>query len=1225
MANYPLITGNTDSRLNRINTTNFSDLAEDSNATTFLTKKITDSNGIEFIYAVLIIESNGSAGSVLDITGITLKDADSNVIASESETNPVQQNLFVMSPLRKTGTENYTSNIPFMGTTNADFSQGNIHTIESGLSTDITSNSSLAKSYLGIQISAQGVISIMTAAEAQASSFANVTAFVPLYNHADIVANDIPQGRYAALLFKVDPRQVTVDGQQSFTLTISHNGVNELNEAQDYNLRLSVTGDNVFVAGLNFNSSAVTNNGTLPTRKTLMSKIQDDQYTGLSWPSSIVSGIYPFTDGSTPESGPSNADGVVSPADMSQVISSYLISGVDQSLFTNADNIDSMVALNGALFRGDKFTFFDASTFVSEFECSIDDNRSSKLIQDTIDASINFNKFTLVPAGDSLTIRLEIPSTSTLWTNGTVPIDETTGNFLNFDDTLAANSKFSGPIASYIGGTGGVQSFIVSEQQNLIYPLFTYPQDTLDLANSTANAQGTYTVTSSTPYNEQFVEHASDTIQYFRGNQTLSIFTQNVIYSNSFDFTASTQSISFHNFRINCLNDEDKLTDAEFLHGQNSKLSNATLTVVRNASSETALTTSGSSINLDDVPDAALKKKDYTAELQHDVISATQSSFLFRNSDGSYADTDFFRGFSSNDITLLAPVTAWKPGIYTKVLANSFARIPYFLPTGPSPKELTLKHSFYLTRPLFCLGYENTSLGISCAEVEFFEFKGPEGDTSHPYTADTTTATGLKQWTSNVYRETSRSLLCDPSSGTPNRMTCRFNQDATGGADRASYVNGNEIFNINDSEGFSGVTKRAFIANVTSGSATNPQGQTTFDVVDIDGNAINSTVLVNEASYGTSGFDFTLTIGKPVYAVGQRKTDFVHSTSGTNGSFEEYDRVNCSYGTDLSYCIKSLTPDKLIVGDKFYVTDGGGGNGVNALIGGGTANGKTTHQVSNATSSIDGGVDIYNFSPVEKGLYNGATQIKSIRNFNPTLKADVYNATKSDIIYVSLSSQDLDTSTNTFTASFKLNPFNAGDEDIIMVDAVLFDPYYLPAGVFEDKPSGSPEPVWLLVNKHTTSSGSATFNIGVDANNSELKPADTITFDASQSQGETQAGGSLTRLQKSPVLDNGLYEGLNQTTCTVSFNVATDANVAGDYYKAIEFSYYRDYGYGQKRYSADGDGTTEIRKFKERPLWKARKLLRVSIAAETKISVTDTDITPFSTSDDVDFGTISIG
>ena len=1231
MANYPKITGNTNSKLNRINSTNFPLINETTggvnNSTSFLKKKLIDNEGVEFIYGVVVIESNGDAGSVLNISQITLKDADDNIVIDADNTDVVQQNLFVLSPKKQTGANQYaTSGDPFMGTSNADFSNTQIHTFETVGVASIDDNSTGASTYLGVSISGAGVIDFLDASTATASSGANTTAFIPLYRPSYIIANPIPQGEYAAMLIKCDPRLVTVDGVQDFKLIIGHNGVNENGVAQNYELVLRMTGDNVFGITTAYNDDAFVNAQTLPLRTSIMSKISDDPFTGLSWTSQVVSAVYPFTTASSLSSGFgatafSNPqidgvgyDEVTAPQQVLSYIDNFASDDFNTDAYTNPTNINNMITFNGNLFEGDKITISDSTTFPSKFRVQIED--SSGFSNNIISTNFLGTFSPFFDEGATATIRIEHTSSSTFWINGTMDVDATTGNFLNFVDSDAANQK----TANYIITTeaqDGDKIIVRADQPHLVYPLFTYPQQTLDFHNSTMNAGSTaYSVTSSTPFSEQFVEHARDTIQFFEGNNSTSIFTVNPIYETSFGDSLSTQTTSHHNVRINCLSSKDQL-DFNLIAADHT---NSTSVTVRLASSETGLNKSGSSITQTDVPTAGDKKKDYTVEMNNDVESARANEFLLRQNDGQYQGVDSFRGFASNTLTLKAPVTAWKPGYYSAVDYGAL-KIPYFISdAGPAVKELRVNHSFYLTRPLFCVGYEDIDRGISCEAITQFEFLGPKGDSSYLYTTDFTSATGLKEFQAGVYRETTRSLLVGNES---NLITHRFDFDAANsvGADRNSYQNGNEVFNINDSVAFSGVTERVFLSEVTSGA---PNNQTTFKLVTASGAAVNSNTAVVDGDY-VGDFDFTLVIGKPLYSVNQRKLDFVHDTQGTNGLLKEYDRVNCSYGSDISYEIPNLDGTKIVPQDTFYVESDS--VFLDALHAGATTDVKKTYTANNTISSnnVGGQVTIYNFDPKEKGLLNNNTEISSIRNFNEVLKADVYNANAIDLIYVSLSSLDLNTSNNSFEASFPLSPFNAGDEDIIMIGCEIFDPYYLPEGAFTLKPAGSNEPTWSIIASQTNSSGGANlFGGSTVLLDGSQKPSDTINGTTVGDDG-TQAGGSVTRLQKSDILSTGLYEGLNQALVQVDFSVVTNGNVAGDYYKAVEFSYYRDAAYSQKRFANTAETTTEVRPYADRPIWKTRKLIKVSIAAETKISVTDTDITPFNVNSTVDFGEISIG
>jgi len=1203
MANFPLSDGNTSSKLDRIIADNFpaiNNLA--TNATTFLSKEITGPDGDNFVYGVIIIESNGTTGSVLDITQITLRDENGVAVVSGTESDAVQNNLFVLSPLEQTGGSAWTSDVPFMGTHNAAYDTNtNVHTvlpsaITGGADASIVTDSDGAESYLGIQITAGGEISILTSSET--GTLANVDAWIPIYNHQYILDNNIPQGRYAAILIKCDPRNVTIDGEIEYTLNIGHNGINHNAEAQDYQLKLRMTGDNIFVPKLSYNSSDEVDGATLPTIKTLMSKIKNDEYTGYSWPTNVAPNLYGWTP-STSSTGPvqhaeagtsfemSTANAFAYAESFHQLIES---NAFDDSIFVDVNVLDAMVASGGSILEGNKLTAYDGSSYPETFDASLFDGDG--FITQSL---APVGKLTVL-AGEQGNFNLEHDSSSVFWTSGTMAVDSVSSNYLNFDHTSEDNSKRSSPKMNYEDGNK-INYAIQVTQNILIYPLFSYPQQTLNHWQDTINFKSgsSYSVTVDTPYTHQIVEHSGDTIKYFEGNQELSIFTVNEIYSNSYGFTASTQTKSYHNVRINALSTADEIT--KHLIADNH--CDATSVEVRTTTGENTLTKTGAVAADTNTPSASDTYQDYTVMMAHDVVEVTNNAMLSRGADGQYTGVDNFRGYKSNTLNLLAPVTKWKPGGFNGT-NHGEATMPFWITQGgPIAKSMQVKHSYFLTRPLFSVGYESTSEGIGPAEITHFEFLNPAG-----YTADNTTATGAKEWSTGNFRENSRSQLCTADS---NLMTCRFNQDTGSGdgADLVSYVDGNEIFNINDSAGFSGVTTRAFIKDFTAGGS----GQSTFRVVDKDNVAINANVTITESTYTADAeFDFTLEIGKPVYAAGERKVNFAHDVA-IDGSIDERDRINCNYGTDISYTIAGRPINQIKSGDTFYVETGGDHDDINNLHAGATSVEKAVYTANAENSSANGSLTIFNFNPKEKGLYNGAEQILSIRNFNPDHKADVYNSTSSDLIYCNLDSGDF--ADGSYSQVFKLFPFNAGDEDILMINAEIFDPYYLPAGVFEVIPDGAPTPTWTLTNTHTNNNGtSVSFNSGAPANTGEMLPS--------------QVGGigSATPLQKSSVQSDGLYTGLQQTLCSLSFTVATGASVAGDYYKAIEFTYYRDSAYGQKRYTADG--STEVRPFGDRPVWKTRKLIKVSIDSHVGIKITDVDETTLTSNDTIDFGSINI-
>ena len=1199
MAKYPKInTGNTNPKVDRLNTTNFPALANNENlANNFLRIDLQDSDGNEFVYGVITIESNGTAGSVLDLANITLKseDAEGDLVdvlsgaATDGNGDPIvttasiQNDLFVLSPLKRTGDSAWTDYVPFVGTHGASpsYTISNQKTmLPTDVPTDVAADAEGARSFLPVQINASGNI---TFPNSSGLSDSDVQAYIPLYNHADIIQDgewNIPQGSYAAILIKCDTRGASIDGTVSYTLNIGHNGINNINQVGDYNLKLQMTGENIFIPGVTFNSSAAADGADLAQRVSLMSKIQDDPWTGYSWPTFSMDSIWNqqniFITQGTEESAPtiSTGDGTFNNSMVQGAVNQLQLNG----LWNPSEYIDQMVNINGALFPDDNFIFRDLSSYKSRFNVNITESK------DFIDeSSFSITELNSVD-GENIKIDVSHDSSSFYWENPTTPIDSNSGNYLNFSDSNDSHKLLNEITTTFTHYSKGSEEQVdrVNHQKVLIYPLFTYPQQTLDFYNNVINKVGNYTVTRDTPYADQIFEHAADEIESFEGTSTTSIFTQNVIYSNSPAFNIATQSISYHNVRINSLTNDDTITKNLL----NTKHADSTGVAVREASSETALNKDGDVITDTVVPSVGTSK-DYTIQLNNDVVSAFSESFVDRSSDGQYVGVDNFYGYAYNTINLKAPVTNWKPAHYDGI--NYIGeRIPYCDPNGPSPKTLPVRHGYYLTRPLLCLAYINDDTAVQ--QVSSYEFIGPSG-----YTPDATVATGAYEFSTGNFREDSHELYIN---NTENIITAK-NVVATD-PDKASYVAGHEIFNLNETAAFSDVNKRAFIGSFTAGSGST---KTTFTIVDKDNAAINATAGV------TSGTGIVLKIGKPVYEVGSRKTNFVHSVADAKGTLAERDRVNSMYGTDLSYEIPSRTPNMINDGDTFIVdTDHAD---LDAINGGSAIAVKEVATANGSSSSINGSVTVFNFNPVEKGLLNNGNPIPSNRFYNPAVFQDVYGGTVDNMIYQTIGASNF--SSPNYRTDFKIRPFNNGDEDIIIKDVQDFDPYYLPAGVFASKPSGSNNPDWAIGATHTQASGSPlTFGgaTGVFANDAN----------------KTSAGvydNTVTRLQKADSnLNNGEIAGTTQTEITVNFGVETNSDVAGDYYRAIEITYWRDSSYDQKRFAIDG--TVESRPFIDRPVWKTRKLIKISINSQIGITVSDADETAFSVNSTVDFGTISI-
>tara|TARA_R110002074_G_scaffold169514_1_gene331247 strand:- start:2648 stop:6091 length:3444 start_codon:yes stop_codon:yes gene_type:complete len=1146
MSYYPLITGNSSATLfNRLKN-GVQGVVSDSNIGT-LTKKLVAANGYEFIYTVLIIENNGTAGSALSIDSLFITDAaNSPTLSGNGINTETLDGLFCLSPLKKTAPDTWTANYPFMGLVDSSYAVTKEHTEDltaGNLSQNYVDAAIGANTFLNIGVDVNGaLIWLDKEGDDDDGNAQDIKGYIPLYTAAQLVANDIPAGSYGAVLIKCDVTSGFFNTQRNHKLKLNHNGSTSGGDT-DFDITLSVTGNNEFILSFLFNGVAITSNQAVSPLYSTMSPMPVDYWSGTSWRTNFTGDgqIFGLESASTSTLAPtvSTINSSSSQADSVSALAA-IFAGVND--YTDYLLGNSTYAVEG--FVGNKYTISDASSIPTEFGLNTSESNGSLLSE----AKSDLVKYHAVKhTDDSGTFSLAHDYTSNVLTSGTHTLDATTGLYPNFVKAdITTNSLSAHSIAA---------TATILRVPYCVYPLFTYSDSTLTKINTNINL---ITDTSGTT---NLYERDTDTYATITPSGDLTPLGGDTLASSQYNGGKST--ISSHNVRINTLS--GSVINDPF---SNYSASNSIIEV-RDTAGEDTFTTTGTTIlaaintNSDSHDFTVLSTKEIITPSLSDGIKGVG---IGREDNGSYTNSPSINGVHSVDNSFKAPVTSW-------VKENSVGSVPYYESIGAAQKTATFKEAHYDARPLIHVGFDAGSMAMTN-----MEFLAPVGYTP---TGDSL-VDGVFDYGTNEFREVSEPL--NATTGTNVLTHATF-----GSTSNDSYTTGMQIFEAESLFGYTPI----FVGDVVNGDAGN---YTTIAVVNSSGVDVNAIV--------TTSVAVTVSIGKKTYAASSRNTTFVHQDSAVLGSYKERDRVNSSYGNDLSYRILDINESEVKVGDKLHLEShaAAGNTAITALGFVSPAINKVAEADAAGTTDVAGTeMSMYNFNPIEVGIKQSGSNLSSRRMCLGNIKKSLYQGDHLRMIYKNLGASDY--ANGFYTSTINLYLFNEGQEDVYIKSVETFDPYYLPQGEFLTNPSGATTPTWSVVCTAINSDSSTNTYTGADLNAGTLSPA-------SQSD--------LIALPRKKASQSGNDAEVQENTVAVSFSAPTGAS--GSYYRAVEITYYRDISATQK-YKV-GDSET-FRNLKERPVWVTRELIKVDVVSSANIDLFDADETAITSSSIINFGTIT--
>tara|TARA_R110002167_G_scaffold122963_1_gene301793 strand:+ start:1539 stop:5168 length:3630 start_codon:yes stop_codon:yes gene_type:complete len=1208
MSKYPKITGNNaaiagSAKFDRLKPLNFAAIPTQSTSADinggFLTKKLTDSNGKEFIYGIMILESSGTAGSSIEFSNLSVHDelGDASQIGDSLNTE-TQNALFCVTPKKRTAISTWTDHVPFMGLTAADYSTSELYTQDL---LDVSATLGAGQAYkdaatgaavfIKASVSTSGVVDLLPASIASADT----DAFIPIYDHEYILANPIPTGHYAAVLIKCDVTGGIFDSTKTFKFRIGHNGINEINgSAADYQIGLVVTGENIFESQVLLNNSVITSGVSTGTIFSRMMPISVDQWSGFSWPTDSLAanqylvglGLSTASTDTTPPQGTGTA--FETPADAFAIWSNFVYitphTEANRTELFHGTNVVKMFSEKSLIAR-------DASVIGEDFRAlNVDTGSGTLFSHSTTPTAL---EYTNVQKDADWVQGFRHNLVSPLTTAGTHTKDALTGVYPDFvvDDIKETQTS----TVSLENVVGSIKSFVTDvEIPYVVYPLFTYPASTISKSSKNTNAANKTTVyeaTTGANTNQYWHEHADTTYTSFEPSSGGGLSPVKLTGTQS-SFLEVSGLRSYHNLRINCLSSEDELGfNGISGDGTNFYSANGTARATTNGD----ITKTGAEVANTLCPTTAQQYLDYTIDdLDTTMISqfVTPSQEYYPRGDGNigYADVDNIEGFNYTTKSFNAPITAWTPGLaHGHNVGTSL--VPYFYAEWAPPVPYTINLGFYNSRPLLHLGWEEGQ--TAPLGVERLEFIAPGTSTATSLTDGVFDYSGDG---SGVYREVSYPLRSVQGTNVLHAVTGDDSDEL-----RVSYVPGMEIFGLDTAGAFA--SGRHFIHSITP-YAANTEGNTVrLNVVDKDGADVNATVSVET---------FTVTIGKPTVLSTTRNTSFTHDATA---DIKVRDRVNFPYGSDISWRIENTEADYIVAGDAVYVEEAGTSTSdllnLQSTSLAATGNVFTANSALSSASTQGDKLAIYNFGPTEPGIVNNNEPFSSTRLASPSsfVPVDVEEGVAAPMFYTTLEANNF--AGNAFSTTIDLYPFNEGEEDVLLIDAELFDPYYLPEGVFLNKPAGSNTPTYTITN--LSKKDGVTTNFGVTS----VGSTQDVLTSAADNSGDTTV---LHRLQRNNFSINTTMNDRQDTIVSIGFSVATNGSVAGDYYKVVEFSYYRDIASTQKRPEVD---SWTFRDFGDRPVWKTRKLIRFSVNSVSQILISDSDETTLSSTSQVNFGNIT--
>ena len=1183
MANYPKITGNSNAaKLDRptgLNNTNF-----------FQTKLIDSVSGKEYIYGVVIIESKGDPGSLVSVSNMHIKDSN-DIDMSTHETSgdafrsntTIQDAYFTLSPLQKVS-NGWTATKPFMGVVKANLDTEKVKTADWAIVSGSVGLSQAyhdavgdgPSTYIKVNETSGKIDSILDATTA----FADAEHIIPIYNHAYIEANPIPAGQYAAVLIKCDVTKGIFDGEKTNTLSISHDSIiHDANTNQDYNIKLQVNGENLFIFGSTFvgvdftSAESVSSSSMFRTMKHIATDIE----TGTSWHAQDTTNplrtlVYNEEDNLIHVS---NANSLL----IANSGGSFFV-GVFASFYDDTDILTAWNA-NGYIFEEAVLSVYDASALTLPFDFF--PNPGSNKFFTEADSDIKYDEASRIDSLSSFTFKHNTKTNSSIYKNGTITsksVIDSKGD----GDSLYPNFSSTNDITSESLSIRGTQVDTVKDKtvtaNFLVYPQFTYGTTAISLYDKASNLE----TDNIKPISA--IVHANDT--YVKLNTLASkycpIVDEGKIYKNSDGNTSGI--ISKHNVRINVLNDEDVIGKHALTTPDTYYRGAGTVKAFTATAENTVLADTSGVSETTAVPSTSDKFLDYTIETTETIYTATNIStydgFAERTSSGVYENMDLNGGFYTIDEEFRAPITNWQPG-YRHGQTWGTQRIPYYHNVYATGKTYKTKGAFYVPRPLLHIAPLSNTNSVGTSLVKRLEFVGAPG--TNPVANNINL--GLTNFASSgaaVYRQESAEITCS-SSTNRDRITDFAN---VAGFNQNSQIAGAEVFGLKEFFG----EKRLFVASYTP--VSNGKGFTTLVLG--DGTPA-------QCSKTSDSAGLTCKFGKPTHSANVKRADFPFT--GGLASSQLRSRVFRPYGYDLT-CTINVGMESVIPTDVFVPTVVSNPSAASASHAGNNTetNGLYTAILNGTTGAK---VDILTLEPKELGItFNGSTEIDSARFYGSVGAENFARREGTDIpmFYKNIGANSIVSSA--YTTNFSFDLFNLGLEDVLIKSVNLFDPLYIPEGHFTIKPASSGTPTFSVSSaNYLDSSGSL----------SEFKTTDLNGLNT----GNISNGLFLKRTSKELLEETASGYIPSNTNIEVSFSVS-QSNASGSYFKALEIEYFRDEGITQNKKIADGSFVQ--RKLIEKRIWTTRVLLKVEVEQASAIQVADTDGTVVLGLGSLDFGTI---
>ena len=1175
MANYPLITGNTNTALNAITTGAVG--IQKISLTNTVTGKLDQ-------YVILTIKSLGDDGTTVNITKISTvdeNDVDSDSLLSETgngfvkqKNSAYQSRLFTISPLEKTNATTWVQEAPFIGTVKSDYSVENRHTKswatgsgDHAVPSATAVEASAASSYC--IITSAGEALELNATNTYAAAIAAGHSIVPLHNHQYVLDNNIPKGQYVNLLIRASAT-TGFDTNITHKLLINHNAnVLYADTSQNFEISLNASSVNIFQLVAEFNSNSITQGADLGARYSTMNFIPTNEITGNSWrydkfaltamdlaPDEFTLPLALDGDSSTTTAQLQNS---------AQLILSWQVdaeklntlAGLSQMFVTTIRAFDNS-------FVKQPFQIKQSGSMLEEI--AYNDNRQGAGVE--FIRTIKFPNTLYTTTGEIKAggvTYVSSPSSNGVYTNFTlsdIKFEQTESIEVKIDDDKEQD-------IDYIFSTG-------------VYSLFTY-HNSYAAKNETVD---NYNVTPSSSTPASLIPHVSDANIKFKGtNNKLTGVAQHPMYT--WAYSNYSKGLTEHNVTINTLETQDLinyngLSTSSLVTNEQLYCTSANVDVsVKVAASESGLaprTDAAAASTV--VPSVANPNKYYTVYADTEMPSQPTSASLTRSTSGVYLGRNT-EGHLEVDIEFKAPKTSWQPG-------GSFYgtnRVPWFHLFN----EYKLKTAYTTVRPLINFTYDEDKCGVH--EITRLEFYGlPALKTA----TTTNILDGIVDFGTQSFTETSRVVLINADSDS---LTHRVAADV----DKVSYVQGMEVKGL---DGY--FPGRNFIGEIIAHASN----ATIIKLVQegADGQA-GTTPSVSTAATDNQGI--TVEICKPTQKVNFTRGNYPYTTLG---NFKERARVQKTYGSDLSYYNPDINPIDLKIEDRIVNKQLPSAQVSSLWLGMFTETSLAVNQEAVVTANSVGPFDqdstVVNYSPKEKSISYNTAEIPSERYYSQDYNTDVYLGDAMAMYYNTI----LLPVEGTYSHTMDFFLTNLGVEDVIFNSAKLVDPVYLPEGAYQLKPHNSTAPTWSLEH-NVTVEASVLSNTNTPINtetkevfNINLRP-DTIARSTSVHRRMRKYAGEVKERIK---LNEFKISGNNDNKLSVNFSVASNSNVAGDYYKCLEVHYVRDIGVNQLY------GST-LRTYGQQGIWVMRKLIKISITTENKISVTDVDDSGIGFNSDIDF------